>query len=135
MPRRMSCSMTVPAVRSRVKTATRRHVDTWKDLKVGDELVLIEKGMGLPKGARQVVLARVVVTDVRVEELGRILDEGPTGVAAEGLDMSPAEFVRFWQQGHGYSARPFHEALQIPVRRIEWRYLDGIELSFWMREG
>lgn len=27
-----------------------RH-DTWRDLKPGDRLVLIEKGMGLPKGA------------------------------------------------------------------------------------
>lgn len=51
MPRRMSCSMTVDAVRDRSKTVTRRHVDTWRDLKPGDRLVLIEKGMGLPKGA------------------------------------------------------------------------------------
>ena len=126
----MSCSLTTPAVRARTKTVTRRHVDSWRDLKPSDELVLIEKGMGLPKGARQVVLARVLVDDVRVEPLGRILDEGPEGVAREGLDMTPAEFVRFWQQSHGYPLSiPFYEALQIPCRRIEWHYPDDIELG------
>ena len=40
--------MTVEAVRNRQKVVTRRHVDTWKTLKAGDRLTLIEKGMGLP---------------------------------------------------------------------------------------
>lgn len=34
MPRRMSCSMTIDAVRTRTKTVTRRHVDTWTRLAV-----------------------------------------------------------------------------------------------------
>lgn len=120
----MSCSMTIPAVRARTKRVTRRRVDTWVKLRPGDLLVLIEKGMGLPKGARQVVLDRVVVVDVRVERLGEIMNEGQAGVALEGLDMTPAEFVRFWQQGHGYPPMPFHAACEIPCRRIEWQYLD-----------
>lgn len=124
MPR-MSCSMTLPAVRARTKFVTRRHKDTWKNLKPGDRLTLIEKGMGLPKGAHQVVVTVVEVVDVRLEPIGRILDEGDAGVAAEGLpEMSPAEFVRFWMSGHGYPVLPFHEAVQIECRRIEWRYLD-----------
>lgn len=120
----MSCSMTIDAVRARTKTVTRRHVDTWTNLKPGDRLTLIEKGMGLPKGTQQVVLCEVEIVDVRVEPLGLILSERG-GVPAEGLEMSPAEFVRFWQHGHGYRSGPFTEALHIPCRRIEWRYLDG----------
>lgn len=127
MPRRMSCSMTVEAVRARRKTVTRRHVDTWKDLKPGDRLTLIEKGMGLPKGARQVVLAEVEVVDVRVEPIARV-DE--TECEAEGLGhLTPAGFVAFWCQGHGVptpdAAR--HAGAPEPVcRRIEWRYLDDL---------
>lgn len=124
---RMSCSMTVDAVRARTKTVTRRHVDTWRNLKPGDRLTLIEKGMGLPKGARQVVLAEVEVVDVRVEPIGLAdADEA----ALEGFaGWTGIEFVEFWLKGHGYPttvpvrgtiARP---NLTVPCRRIEWRYL------------
>lgn len=127
----MSCSMTVPAVRDRTKTVTRRHVDTWKDLKPGDRLTLIEKGMGLPKGARQVVLAEVEVINVRVEAICEVLYEQDdygnlTGPALEGLpEMTPREFMIFWLRGHGYG-RQLDGGVAMantPCRRIEWRYL------------
>ena len=126
MPRRMSCSMTVGSVRDRTKTVTRRHIDTWRDLKPGDRLILIEKGMGLPKGARQVVLTEVEIVDVRVESILDVLDEvGAT--AREGLpEMTPAEFVRFWLDAHGYRAVHYDDALFVDCRRIEWRYLDEV---------
>ncbi len=125
MPRRMSCSMTVDAVRERRKTVTRRHVDTWRDLKPGDRLTLIEKGMGLAKGERQVVLAEVEVVDVRVELLTEIWREGATGVEREGIDtMSPNRFAYWWAEGHGYRNRRTPDDLaDILCRRIEWRYL------------
>ena len=117
----MSCSMTIDAVRERSKTVTRRHVDTWKNLKPLDRLTLIEKGMGLPKGTKQVVLAEVVVVDVRVEPLGQIYIE-KHGVAREGLSpMSPDEFFQFWCRSHG--AR-FDEPDDVWCRRIEWRYTE-----------
>lgn len=84
MPRRMSCSMTIDAVRDRTKEVTRRHPDTWATLAPGDTLTLIEKGMGLPKGAKQVVLAEVEVVDVRLEPISDVLSE-PGATAAEGL--------------------------------------------------
>jgi hypothetical protein len=115
----MSCSMTIDAVRDRTKTVTRRHVDTWTTLKPGDRLTLIEKGMGLPKGAKQVVLAEVEIVDVRVEALGQIFIEHH-GVAREGLSMSPDEFFQFWCRGHGVR---FDEPDDVRCRRIEWRYL------------
>lgn len=121
MSRRMSCSMTIDAVRDRTKTVTRRHVDTWKNLMPGDRLTLIEKGMGLPKGAKQVVLAEVEVVSVRVEPLDHIHAER-YGTQREGLGrMSTHQFISFWAVSHGYRRAP--DAADIPCRRIEWRYL------------
>lgn len=135
----MSCSLTVDAVRARTKTVTRRHVGTWQTLKPGDRLTLIEKGMGLKKGERQVVLAEVEVVDVRVERLGLITHEE---IAKEGFADHTGtchEWGAWWARGHGYSltwiigasgmwATTLHEHRRInvddiPVRRIEWRYL------------
>lgn len=122
MARRMSCSMTIDAVRSRTKTVTRRSAATWLDLEVGDRLTLIEKGMGLAKGERQVVLAEVEIVNVRCEQLACIGDED-RGTAREGLGhMTVDEFIRFWAAGHGHAKDPRPGLLL--CRRIEWRYLD-----------
>ena len=122
MSRRMSCALTIDAVRDRSKTVTRRHVDTWQNLKPGDRLTLIEKGMGLPKGARQVVLCEVEVVHVRIERLESIYPE-IAGTAREGLGHMPThEFVRFWADSHGYKTWAPHEVM---CRRIEWRYLEA----------
>ena len=126
MPRRMSVSLTLDAVRARTKTVTRRHPDTWQTLHPGDRLTLIEKGMGLPKGARQVVVAEVEVVDVRVEPIGMVsADE----VTREGFGdlLSPWEFIRFWCESHHMPAPLHHwDSLEVLCRRIEWRYLDEV---------
>ena len=128
MTRRMSCALTTDAVRDRSKTVTRRHVDTWKNLKPGDRLTIVEKAMGLPKGAKQVVLAEVEVTDVRVEAIGLIHDDVTwrhDEMAREGLPlMTPVEFVSMWLRTHGYADRlTSPDRGSTPCRRIEWRYL------------
>lgn len=121
MTRRMSCSLTTEQVRARTKTVTRRHVDSWRDLKAGDRLVLIEKGMGLKKGEKQVVLAEVEVVSVRVEPLA-FFDKSEA--AAEGFpDAEPGWFEEFWLRSHGYKVGS-REAMTAQCRRIEWRYLD-----------
>lgn len=148
MTRRMSVSMTLDAVRAQTKTVTRRHVDTWRDLKAGDRLTLIEKVMGLPKGARQVVVAEVEIVSVRVETLRQVT---PAEVVAEGLwnraiaegtgplsdycddaeDIAVRWFRAFWAAGHTsltswryWALGPGSPALLgQPCRRIEWRYL------------
>lgn len=131
MSRRMSVSMTLDAVRNRTKTVTRRHVDTWRHLAAGDRLTLVEKGMGLPKGARQVAVAEVEVIDVRVEPLG-LVDEAE--VAAEGFaGGDPGLWRCWWASSHGYGipagmddpAEVLGWVDDIECRRIEWRYLDG----------
>lgn len=126
MTRRMSVSMTLDAVRSQTKTVTRRHVDTWKTLKPGDRLTLIEKGMGLPKGAKQVVVAEVEVVAVDVIPLGpmsfaEVENEGLWEQATAAGIHPAAWFHRFWLKGHGYSADD--DPSEVLCRRIEWRYL------------
>jgi len=122
--RRMSCSMTVEAVKDRTKTVTRRHIDTWRNLKPGDRLTLIEKGMGLPKGAHQVVLAEVEVVDVHVEPIFLV---NAAECAREGFPhLTPDEFQRMWLDSHGY-CRASVEHTGVMCRRIEWRYLDEVD--------
>jgi len=114
----MSVALTIDAVKSRTKTVTRRHPDTWKDLRPGDGLTLIEKGMGLPKGSKQVVLAEVVVISNQIETLNQV-DERE--VQLEGLGhMTPTEFRWFWARSHGHP-NPDRVGV-IPCRRIAWSY-------------
>jgi len=120
--RRMSVSLTLDAVQARTKTVTRRHAASWTSLEPGDRLTLIEKGMGLPKGAQQVVVAEVEVVDVRVEPL-HLVDEHE--IELEGLGaMDVVDFRDFWLSTHGYNPRTQVEFMRIECRRIEWRYLD-----------
>ncbi len=135
----MSVSMTLDAVRDQTKTVTRRHVDTWKSLRPGDRLTLIEKGMGLPKGARQVVVAEVEILSVRVEPLELVtVDEvrreglfdqayeavGVFGVGANA-ERTVEWFIDFWCAGHGYRSLTRSEQGAAECRPIEWRYLDA----------
>lgn len=121
MSRRMSCSLTIDAVKNQTKTVTRRAVGMWRNLKPGDRLTLIEKGMGLAKGEKQVVLAEVEVVDVRLVQLYGISDEE---IEREGFYMDHTDFVDMWLDSH--RVPPFQtqtEAMEYEVRRIEWRYL------------
>lgn len=130
----MSVSMTLDAVRARQKTVTRRHVESWIHLKPGDRLTLIEKGMGLAKGAKQVVVAEVVVVSVRVEPLGRVTaeevaleglwDQAMVAMDARQFDSAPDWFIAFWCDGHGYRGLSPEQEGDVEARRIEWRYLD-----------
>ncbi len=99
MPRHMSFSKTIEAVRDRSKTVTRRR--RWLHLQPGDELVAVEKGMGLKRGERAVRIARIRVVDVRREPLSAVtrLD-----LKREGLPhMSVAEFVEYFAAANDLS--------------------------------
>lgn len=114
MSRRMSCALTVDAVKARTKTITRREATTWATTRVGDELTLIEKGMGLAAGEKQKVLTQVIVEDTVVEPLllGIIQD----GTASEGFPgWDPLEFAVWWADGHGLRGR-LREAGLTPAR-------------------
>ena len=127
-----------------MKTVTRRHVDTWQNLRANDPLTLIEKGMGLPKGAKQIVITQVTVVSNRPETLRQVT---PAEVIAEGLwdraldesttyadyydpDELPVLWFRaFWAAGHlggtiddWAIGRHSASLLGVECRRIEWLY-------------
>jgi len=130
MARRMSCALTTQAVRAQIKTVTRRHIDTWKTLRAGDHLTLIEQGMGLKKGEKQVVMAEVKVVSVRDEPITLMSSDvryGRQEMASEGFDpwdMDPHEWVEWWCRSHGERLLDIDGLpRRVMCRRIEWRYL------------
>lgn len=121
MSHRMSCSITVEPVRARTKTETRRAPATWTTLKPGDLLTLIEKGMGLKRGERQVVLAEVTVTAI---DLVRLTDITEDDVHSEGFpNMTPAEFITMWLDAHRNQPTRHDSDGEVLCRRIRWEYL------------
>ena len=82
--------------------------------------------MGLPKGAKQVVLAHV---EIVANDRQRLRDITPAEVAAEGFpEMSVDEFITFWMREHGVHfgmmGSPGAVSRDFAVRRIRWRFLD-----------
>lgn len=134
MSRRMSVSLTVDPVRRMVKTETRRDPATWVGLKPGDRLTLIEKGMGLPKGAKQVVICEVEILSNQIEPIDLVT---AAAVGREGLwpvasgavrrgdaTIEKAWFRQFWCESHGHpkgTGRLLGSGVKCRV--ITWRYL------------
>lgn len=92
-------------------------------------MTLVEKGMGLAKGEKQVVLAEVEVVSVRVEPITLMSSDvryGRQEVALEGFPGAhPGAWVEWWAKSHGVSLWGFDDLpLRPPCRRIEFRYLD-----------
>lgn len=121
--RNMSFSHTKEQIRNRTKTVTRRHVDTWKHLKVGDRLQAVEQVQGLKKGEHPVKLAVIEVVSISTPTLGSIslLDVGLEGFPG----WSCQDFVEFFIRQFPYTAGK-------QVRRIEFKY---IEAEGWAGSG
>lgn len=114
MARLMSVSHTEAQVRDRSKTVTRRL--GWKHARVGDELRLVRKAMGLKKGEKVEDVARVRVTAIGSEFLRQISDEE---VAREGFpEWTADEFVEFFCSAMRCTPEDV-------VTRIEWEYIDA----------
>lgn len=100
--RNISFMLTQPQIRAKTKRVTRRN--GWKTLKVGDRLQGCEKCQGIKPGEKMVKLAEIVITDVRREQLRRMIDEpeyGRAEVIAEGFpEMTPEQFVTFFCESH-----------------------------------
>jgi len=89
--RNMSFLLTIPQFIDGSKTVTRRL--RWMTLKPGDELMAVEKGMGLKPGEKIQRLGKIRVVSVRREELLAIVHD-PEDCSREGFpDMEPLEFV------------------------------------------
>jgi hypothetical protein len=90
--KRISFGLTEPQFVAGTKTVTRRL--GWYNLKAGDELLAVNKCMGLRKGERSRELGRIRVVSVRREPLGYIDDQD---VHLEGFpEMNADCFIDFF---------------------------------------
>ncbi len=113
MARNMSFMLTTQQVLARTKAVTRRV--GWWNLKPGDQLNAVEKGMGLKRGQKVVKLCRIEVASIRHERLDAIT---PDDVVREGFpDMTPLQFIEMFCETH-----PGCTPATI-VNRIEFKYL------------
>ena len=89
--RNMSFSKTTEQMYAGTKDVTRRHIDTWKNLKAGDKIRAVEKSMGLKKGEKVKPICEIEVVDVRVERIYQVTYED---IRREGFpNMKHSEFV------------------------------------------
>lgn len=122
--RNMSFMLTTAQVQARIKTVTRRM--GWANLKPGQELRAVEKGMGLKAGQRIVSLAIIRVVSIRPEALSAMTDDVDYGLAEcelEGFGAHPTlrwpgQFVEFFCNSHR-GCTP-----ATVIRRIEFEYVD-----------
>jgi hypothetical protein len=122
--RNISFMLTKDQVRNRSKTVTRRM--GWRNLKAGDVLGGVEKGMGLKAGEKVVRIATIRVLNARPEPLRRLLDDPEYGKAEcvkEGFGddpilSMPEAFVEFFCRSHRGCT------LDAAPTRIEFEYLD-----------
>lgn len=99
MAKRMSFSKTIPQMRDRSKTVTRRL--GWWDLErdvprvePGDLIIAVEKAQGLRAGERQVAIGTIRVLEVHREPLNRVTEHE---LELEGFPgMKPADFFRLF---------------------------------------
>lgn len=124
MARRISFAKTIPQIRAKTKTVTRRlgwdrlvaeHREAVLNMGVGVRLTAIEKGMGLELGEKQVVLCAietVEVTRVRLDSIDQ------ADCVAEGFpELRPAEFVSFFCREMG--CKPTTTVVRIRFRYVE----------------
>jgi len=116
--RHMSFSLTMLQVRTRQKTVTRRF--SWWNLQPGDFLLAIEKGQGLKRGERVMMICPIRIVAVRRERLDEIVRPGSYGVREMILEgfpgLDPQDFLfRFV----GRAPYPDPDAI---VNRIEFDY-------------
>jgi hypothetical protein len=116
--KRMSFSITTRQFRARTKTVTRRV--GWENLRRGEIVMGIEKGMGLKKGEKQVELGKIEIVSNRPESLALMIADpryGKREAIKEGFpEMSGRQFVRMFCQAR--KCQPEQR-----VQRIEYRYL------------
>lgn len=112
MPRNMSVAMTIPQVKNKTKTVTRRL--GWWFLRPGDTVCLAEKAMGLNIGEKIKKICLVRIVSTRKESLDKITQED---CAKEGFpDLQPWGFIDMFCAAMRCSAYDV-------VNRIEFEYL------------
>jgi hypothetical protein len=122
--RNISFTLTKSQIRDRSKTVTRRV--GWWNLKAGDIVRGVEKGMGLKLGEKVQPLATIRIVNVRSERLKVMtvdVDYGFIECIKEGFGTHPtlqlpSEFVQFFCSSHR-GCTP-----DTVVNRIEFEYIE-----------
>lgn len=113
MPRNMSFALTKDQIMCRTKFVTRRL--GWWDLKKGDVVQAVEKGMGLKKGEKVNKLRLLRIISTRKEPLDLITKQD---CELEGFPgRTPDEFISMFCEHN--KCEPF-----IHVNRIAFDYID-----------
>ena len=111
----MSFALTTAQVLDRSKTVTRR--DGWRNLKAGELIQAVEKGMGLKPGEKVRRLAVLRVRSVRREPLWKI---NTHDCRREGFpELNPEQFVEMFCRSH-IGCTP-----STVVTRIEFDYVEA----------
>lgn len=113
--RNISFSLTTPQFIAGKKDVTRRC--GWRNLKAGERLMAIEKGMGLKKGEKVKKLGVIEVVSVRRETLWEVNAE-PNACRREGFpDWEPDQFVKFFCKAN--KIRVADTVTRIEFRKVE----------------
>ncbi len=110
----MSFSLTTNQIRNRTKTVTRRL--GWRNLKPGDLIQAVVKGMGLKKGEKVQRLCVICVVGVRRECLDRALVERHSTVKEGFPNLTRRQFVDLFSK-HNRCRRG------VLITRIEFEYI------------
>ena len=119
--RNMSFALTTPQFLDGTKDVTRR--DGWADLKPGDRVCGVEKGMGLKKGEKVKRLGVIEIIANDPEPLNAITANPIRGerseVEREGFpDMQPQEFVSMYCRHMGGPSTKI-------INRIEFKKVEA----------
>lgn len=119
MPRNMSFALTTAACRNYEKTVTRRN--GWWDVKPGEIIQQVEKGMGLAKGETVKKIHQIQIIGTRSEAINELVlldrpEYGPAEMILEGFPgRDPMDFVNMYCAHNKCHNR-------VIVNRIEFRY-------------
>ena len=112
MPKRMSFGMAMPHFLDGSMTVTRR--TGWMSTRVGDELLAVNRYWGGDEGEKQVVIGRIIVTNVRRERLNAI---DAADVAREGFpNINCSEFIYMFCRWYG--CEPHNMVTRIEFRKL-----------------
>lgn len=113
--KRMSFALTTPQFKARTKDVTRRL--GWEDVRPGQVIMGIEKGMGLKKGEKQVELGKIEVVSAWREQLQSVEKWPANETVREGFpEMTAQQFIDMFCRHNG--VQPTNV-----ITRIEFKYL------------
>lgn len=113
----ISFALTTPQLLNGTKSVTRRN--GWKKVKVGDQLMAIEKGMGLKKGEKVKKLGVIEIVNVRREPLDALYNNSEDCAREWFPDWTPEQFISFYCKAN----KSKHYEL---VTRIEFKMIGAV---------